>query len=117
MLTADVNRDGKPDLALAASGLAVRRGNCSPPAPCPLDSVFESGEDFIAGRNPAALIVADLNGDGVVDGVDLGLLLGKPLGIRKEHIMLSFISVPPRSLHPALSRRAPASRPSFTQDA
>ncbi len=67
LTTADVNRDGKPDLALAASGFAVRRGRCSPPAPCPLGLVFEDSEDFIAGRNSAALVVADLSGDGLPD--------------------------------------------------
>ncbi|MGD8897127.1 MAG: VCBS repeat-containing protein, partial [Acidobacteriota bacterium] len=68
LTTADVNRDGKSDLTLAASGLAVRRGQCSlPPPACSLDLAFESSEDFVAGRSPTALVVADFNGDGLPD--------------------------------------------------
>jgi hypothetical protein len=59
--TADINRDGIPDLALAASGLKAVR---SKPAP---GLAFENGEDFLAGVGTFAVVPADFNRDGLPD--------------------------------------------------
>ncbi len=57
--TGDINRDGKVDLALAASGLKILRGKAG------LD--FEDAENFVAGVDPRAVVIADFNGDGLPD--------------------------------------------------
>jgi len=56
---ADVNRDGKPDLVMAADGAKVVRGQGTLiPAPA---------EDMVAGRGPSAIVVGDFDGDGRLD--------------------------------------------------
>src|SRR6185503_9807568 len=61
---ADLNEDGRPDLA-------VTHGGNAPPAVAVLlgngDGTFGSPTDFEVGRIPRAVRAADLNGDGHLD--------------------------------------------------
>jgi hypothetical protein len=73
---ADLNFDGTIDLAIAATGLEVLRGQGSVAS-------FEPGEDFVAGFSPVHVVAADFSGDGhpdlaVVnrDSSDVSILLG-----------------------------------------
>ena len=82
---ADLNRDGRRDLAVAAMSLKVLRGKGS----LALASPFEDGEDFLAGLSPAFVVVADCNRDGwpdaaVVNGgsSDVSIFLSSALRAR-----------------------------------
>ena len=55
----DANRDGRPDLLIVADGVKVFRGNGG--------LAFETSDDFLAGRDPAAAAVGDFDGDGWLD--------------------------------------------------
>jgi hypothetical protein len=73
---ADLNLDGKLDLAIAATGLEVLRGQGSVTS-------FEPAEDFLAGNSPSDVVVDDFSRDGrpdlaVVneDSNDVSILLG-----------------------------------------
>ena len=57
---ADLNRDGKIDLAIAATGFEALRGQGSV-------ATFEEGEDFVAGLSPLYVVVKDFSGDGHPD--------------------------------------------------
>jgi hypothetical protein len=56
---ADLNRDGKLDLALAVTGLWVLRGKGA--------VMFEDSEQFVAGRTPVTAVIGDFNRDGRLD--------------------------------------------------
>ncbi len=60
---ADLNRDGKTDLAVAATGLKVLRGKGS----LALTDPFQGSEDFVAGLSPSFVVAADWNHDGWPD--------------------------------------------------
>ena len=88
---ADLNRDGKSDLAVAAMSLKVLRGKGS----LALASPFEDGEDFLAGLSPAFVVVADWNRDGwpdvaVVNGgsSDVSILLSSACEARRLEVTL-----------------------------
>lgn len=75
-LSLDVNGDGKPE---TVSSIGLRRTK-SAPNPCPADL---NGDGVVDGADLGALLgdwgsvgVGDLNGDGVTNGADLGELLG-----------------------------------------
>jgi hypothetical protein len=59
LVAADINRDGRPDLAVVATGLKVLRGKAA--------MAFEQEQEFVAGRSPVAAAVADFNRDGRPD--------------------------------------------------
>ena len=57
---ADVNRDGKPDLAVGAGGsLGILLGNG--------DGTFQPSTDYSLFGTPSSIVVTDLNGDGEPD--------------------------------------------------
>src|SRR5262245_25633045 len=78
VVVADVNRDGRPDLATANSGsgtVSVLLGNAN--------GTFQSAQDFNVGVQLFGVAVADVNGDGRPDLVTAnrsnstaGVLLG-----------------------------------------
>ena len=83
---ADLNLDGKIDLAVAATGLEVLRGRGSVAS-------FEEGEGFVAGLTPLHVVVADFSGDGrpdiaVVnrDSNDVSILLGTGCTARRLEV-------------------------------
>ncbi len=60
--TADLNGDGKPDLAVAGSGtnsvrVLINQGS----------GTFAAAVIYLAGANPSAVAALDLNGDGAPD--------------------------------------------------
>lgn len=65
VVVGDFNRDGRLDLAVAnsynggAGTVAILLGNG--------DGTFQASKEYPAGANPAALVAADLNGDGKLD--------------------------------------------------
>jgi FG-GAP-like repeat/PQQ-like domain len=72
---ADLNRDGKDDLVIAAAGLDVLRGQGG--------LSFAASEDFVAGLQPAAVVAGDFDRDGRPDlavvnrgSNDVSILLG-----------------------------------------
>jgi hypothetical protein len=76
--TADFNRDGMLDLAVANYGtgsVSILLGNG--------DGTFQSSKDYFAGSNAQAPIVGDFNGDGILDiavpywGCSVAVLLGR----------------------------------------
>ena len=84
---ADLNRDGKIDLAIAATGFEVLRGRGSV-------TPFEEGEDFVAGLYPIHVVVADFSRDGrpdiaVVnrDSNDVSILLGTDCTARRLEVI------------------------------
>ena len=88
---ADLNRDGRSDLAVAAMSLKVLRGKGS----LALASPFEDGEDFLAGLSPAFVVVADWNRDGwpdaaVVNGgsSDVSIFLSSACAARRLEVTL-----------------------------
>jgi hypothetical protein len=83
---ADLNRDGKDDLAIAAVGLEALRGQGSVTS-------FEQGEDFVAGLFPSDVVVADFSSDlrpdvAVVnrDSGDVSILLGTGCTARRLEV-------------------------------
>jgi hypothetical protein len=75
-VAADLNLDGKIDLAIAATGFEALRGRGSATS-------FEAGEDFVAGVSPSHVAVADFSRDGLPDiavvnrdSNDVSILLG-----------------------------------------
>jgi hypothetical protein len=88
---ADVNRDGKADLAVTATGLKLLRGKGSLAFPSP----FEDGETWLAGLSPGFVLVADFNRDGwpdaaVVNGGsnDVSILLSTACSARRLDLSL-----------------------------
>jgi len=86
---ADLNRDGKVDLAVAAMGLKLLRGNGS----LALAEPFAKGEDVVAGLAPGFAVVADWNHDGwpdvaVVNGGsdDVSILLSTACQARRLEV-------------------------------
>ena len=78
VVVADLNHDGKTDLALADHGgdLAVYLGNG--------DGTFQTAVNYVSGLNPQSVAVGDFNGDGTLDlaipgklSNDVNVLIGK----------------------------------------
>lgn len=85
---ADLNRDGKADLAVVATGLKVLRGKGA--------MTFEQEEQFVAGRAPVAAVVADFNRDGRPDAAvvnkdsnDVSILLSSACAARRLDVSVS----------------------------
>ena len=83
---ADLNLDGKIDLAIAATGFEALRGRGSVTS-------FEEGENFVAGLSPFHVVVEDFSGDGrpdiaVVnrDSNDVSILLGTGCTARRLEV-------------------------------
>ncbi len=83
---ADLNLDGKIDLAVAATGFEALRGRGSVGS-------FEEGEDFVAGLAPIHVVVADFSGDGRPDVAvvnrdtnDVSILLGTGCTARRLEV-------------------------------
>jgi hypothetical protein len=55
----DLDRDGKPDLAMASGGVSVLLGNG--------DGTFGESMDFATGGGSCSAAIGDLNGDGIPD--------------------------------------------------
>src|SRR5690242_1923549 len=76
--SADFNRDGKMDLAVADNGgITILLGND--------DGTFQAAHNLIAGKNPFGLTASDFNQDGnpdlaLIDASGLGVLLGNGKG-------------------------------------
>ena len=86
-VAADINLDGKTDLAIAAEGLEVLRGQASVTS-------FEAGEDFVAGLLPDHVLVADFSRDGRPDVAvvnknsnDVSVLLGTGCTARRLEVI------------------------------
>ena len=80
---ADVNHDGKLDLAVATTGFEALRGQGSV-------TTFEAGEDFVAGGSPVHVIVEDFSRDGIRDVAvvnrgtnDVSIVLGTRCAARR----------------------------------
>lgn len=82
---ADLNRDGRTDLAAAAGGLSVFRGRGG------LD--FDPPESLVTGHTPWSLAIADFNRDGqpdvaVVNDTDVSLLLSTACAAQRLDVSL-----------------------------
>ncbi|QBB71649.1 hypothetical protein ELE36_15500 [Pseudolysobacter antarcticus] len=71
--TADANSDGKPDLVIANSGANSLSVLLNLTTPGSATANFAVEQAFAAGANPAAVISADLNGDGKLDLISANL--------------------------------------------
>ncbi len=83
---ADINQDGRIDLAVAATGFEVVRGRGSV-------TTFEAGEDFVAGASPVDVVVADFSGDTIPDVAvvnrgsnDVSIVLGTRCAARRLEV-------------------------------
>ena len=59
VVAADFNHDGKPDIAVATSGITVLLGNG--------DGTFQTFSNLDAGTGPSQVVTGDFNGDGNID--------------------------------------------------
>ena len=98
LAAADVNRDGRADVAVAAAGLSVRRGPLLPATP------GAPTEDYVAGLTPSFVAVGDWNGDLWPDAAvvnrgsnDVSILLSTACTARRLDV----------SLHPAACGAGP----------
>ena len=86
LTAADLNQDGRPDLAAAAGGLSVFRGKGG------LD--FDPPESVVAGSTPSGLAVGDFNRDGrpdvavVNDANDVTLLMSTACAAQRLDVSL-----------------------------
>ena len=64
---ADLNGDGIPDLAVANQGNFPEVGESVGVLLGRGDGTFQPAQNFAAGSNPSAVVVADFNGDGIPD--------------------------------------------------
>ncbi|HTB82843.1 MAG TPA: FG-GAP-like repeat-containing protein, partial [Candidatus Sulfotelmatobacter sp.] len=85
---ADLDGDGKPDLALVSAGGLSLFKNTSTPGSFS-NSSLGTRIDYPAGSNPAGLAMADLDGDGRPD-ILVGNSGGSSLGIYRNTIPLGF---------------------------
>jgi FG-GAP-like repeat len=110
----DLNGDGKPDLAVAdyqADTLTVLLNTTTTGATTP---TFSTQTPLSTGTEPASVVMADLNGDGVLDLAVLNAQSEEVGGQGVQTISVLF-TPPPRTRPPSASRRRRPSRP--TRDA
>jgi hypothetical protein len=93
IVTADFNRDGKLDLALANGCCLPNPGHTASVLLGNGDGTFQSQVDYATGRSPTSIITGDFNGDGKLDlaiadfaVAKVSVLLGNGDGTFQAHV-------------------------------